>query len=128
MQLVIAALAMLHPSGATAVASQPGGRPAASIPARFHGRWAENQRACRPRHFTSVITIDGRGWSSFEEGGRVISVGQVRRGTHYFRLNNWAGEERIPASLALRRAGPLLIVTLDADNAKPVHHRLMRCR
>lgn len=64
-------------AGATAAHAQPSGRP--SIPGQFHGRWAENQRACNARAFTTVITIDRRGWSSFEEGGEVTRVGQVRR-------------------------------------------------
>ena len=128
MKLAIAAFAMLHLAGAAAVHAQPGNRAGGSIPAQFHGRWAENQRACRAQHFTSVITIDQDGWSSFEEGGRVSRVGQVRRGTHYFRLNNYAGAEETKGSLALRRDGPRIVMTFHDDKAKPVHYTMIRCR
>jgi hypothetical protein len=107
---------------------QTSDRPGASIPAQFHGRWAENQRACRPQHFTSVITINARGWSSFEQGGRVARVGQVRRGTHHFRLNNYAGAAETKGSLAMRREGPRIVMTFQDDNEQPVHHTLIRCR
>jgi Ni/Co efflux regulator RcnB len=128
MKLAIVAFALFQIPMATAVQAQSDSRQTASIPPQFHGRWATDGRACRPRHFTRAIKIDSRGWSSFEEGGRVIRAGQVRRGTHYFRVANWAGGEKIPGVLAVRRAGPLLVMTLDPDNAKPVHHRLIRCR
>jgi hypothetical protein len=131
MKSTVAALSMLLVSGAagaTGALAQPAGRPGASIPAQFHGRWAENQRACRPQHFTSVITIDARGWSSFEEGGQVTRTGQVRRGTHYFRVDNHASAEETTGSLALRREGPRLIMTFDDDSAPPVHYTLIRCR
>ena len=113
-------------AGATAAHAQPSGRP--SIPGQFHGRWAENQRACNARAFTTVITIDRRGWSSFEEGGEVTRVGQVRRGTHHFRLHNHAGGEETDGSLALRRDGPRLVATFDDDSGAPVHYNLLRCR
>ena len=128
MKLAIAALAVLQVAGATAVHGQAGSRSAGLIPEQFHGRWAKDQRACRPRHFTTVITIDGRGWSSFEEGGEVTRVGQIRRGTHYFRLSNRAGAEETTGSLAMRREGPRIVMTFDDDNGPPVHYRLIRCR
>jgi hypothetical protein len=127
MKLAIAAFALV-PIAATAVHGQPGSRSGALIPALFHGRWAENQRACGTPHFTTVITINGRGWSSFEEGGHVTRVGQVRRGTHYFRLNNHAGAEETTGSLAMRRDGARIVMTFHDDNAQPVHYTLIRCR
>jgi|GEM_PF-4688214 len=128
MKLAIAALAMVHMAAATAVQAQPGSSSEASIPAQFHGRWAETQRACRPQHFTSVITIDRRGWSSFEQGGRIVRAGQVRRGTHYFRVKNYAGGDETSGSLALRRDGARIVMTFKDDNDRPVHHSLVRCR
>jgi hypothetical protein len=128
MKTMIALLAMLSATGAIAVEAQPGNRSGASIPVHFHGRWAENQRACRPRHFTTAITIDRGGWSSFEEGGRVTRVGQIRRGTHYFRMRNYAGADESTGSLALRRYGRSIVVTFQDDNEKPVHRTLIRCR
>jgi hypothetical protein len=127
MKFAIAAFSMLLAASATGGHAQPAGSGAA-IPAQFHGRWAENQRACRPQHFTTVITIDARGWSSFEEGGQVTRVGQVRRGTHYFRLDNRAGAKETTGSLAMRRQGPRLIMTFDDDQAPPVHYTMIRCR
>jgi hypothetical protein len=75
-----------------------------------------------------VITINRTGWSSFEEGGEVSRVGQVRRGTHYFRLNNRAGANESTGSLAMRREGPRIVMTFDDDEAQPVHYNLIRCR
>jgi hypothetical protein len=74
-----------------------------------------------------VITITSRGWSSFEEGGEVTRVGQVRRGTHYFRLHNYAGGEETDGSVAMRRVGPRLVVTFNDDSGPPVHYNLLRC-
>ena len=99
-----------------------------SIPAHFHGRWARNQRACGRQHLTTVITIQEDGWSSFEEGGRVSRAGQVRRGTHYFRLSNYAGATESQGSLAMRREGPRIIMTFQDDGAQPVNYSLTRCR
>jgi len=126
MKLRIAALALLTVAGAGVAQAQSGGR--GSIPTQFHGRWAENQAACRTEHFTTVITIDRRGWRSFEEGGQVTRVGQVRRGTHYFRVANYAGANETNGSIAMRRQGALLILTFDDDQDVPVNHTLMRCR
>lgn len=128
MKIAITAIVMLHAAGATAAYGQPAGRSVASIPAQFHGRWAKDQRACRPKHFTDIIAIDDDGWSGFEAGGEVTRVGQVRRGTHYFRLNNRAGEEKTTGSLAMRRDGSRIVMTFDDDNAQPVHYTLIRCR
>lgn len=128
MKLAVAALAIFAAAAPSAAHGQPGSSSRASIPAQFHGRWAENQAACATEHFTTVITIDRRGWSSFEEGGRVIRTGQVRRRTHYFRLNNYAGAEETQGSLAMRREGARIVMTFHDDNAQPVHHRMIRCR
>ena len=128
MKFAIAAVAILHVAGATAAHAQPNSRSRAAIPAQFHGRWAENARACRPQHFTTAITINSRGWSSFEESGEVTRVGQVRGGTHYFRLSNRAGANETTGSLAMRREGPRIIMTFDDDEDRPVHHSLIRCR
>ena len=128
MKVVYAAVAMLSAVEATAVQAQPGSRPQPSIPAQFHGRWAENQPACTTEHFTTVITINRQGWSSFEEGGRVTRVGQVRRGTHYFRLSNYVGADETAGSLAMRRDGPRVVMTFQDDGAQPVHYTLIRCR
>ena len=98
MRLAIVAFVLFQIPMATTVQAQSDSRPTATIPPQFHGRWATEGRACRPRHFTSAIKIDSRGWSSFEEGGRVIRAGQVRRGTHYFRVANWAGGRKFQAS------------------------------
>lgn len=128
MKLANIALAVLQISGATAAYAQPARSSGASIPAQFHGRWAANQRLCKAEHFTTVITIDSHGWSSFEEGGEVTRVGQVRRGTHYFRLNNRAGANETTGSLAMRREGARIIMSFDDDNDRPVHYNLVRCR
>jgi hypothetical protein len=124
MTLAIAALTILAAAGPSSVQGQSG----PSIPAQFHGRWAANQAACKTEHFTTVITIDRRGWSSFEEGGEVTRVGQVRRGTHYFRLDNRAGANETTGSLAMRRVGARIVMSFDDDNDKPVHYTLIRCR
>jgi hypothetical protein len=124
--IAAAAFAMLAVTGSTTALAQ--GRPGGSIPSQFHGRWAENQAACRTQHFTTVITIDRRGWSSFEEGGRVTRVGQVRNGTHYFRLDNYAGANETSGSLAMRRVGPRIVMTFQDDGARPNHHTMIRCR
>lgn len=128
MKTAIAAFAVLTVAGSGLAEAQPGRRSGASIPGQFHGRWAQNQAACRTQHFTTVITIDRRGWSSFEEGGRVTRVGQVRRGTHYFRVANFAGADETAGSIAMRRQGARLIMTFDEDNGDPVHYTLIRCR
>jgi len=122
------ALVALLLAGAAAAHAQPRASGSLSIPAQFHGRWAENHRACAATAFTTVITITRRGWSSFEEGGEVTRVGQVRRGTHYFRLHNYAGGEETDGSVAMRREGPRLVVTFDDDGGPPVHYNLLRCR
>lgn len=127
MKRLIAALALFATVAPSAVHAQSRAGAGASIPAQFHGRWAENRAACRTEHFTTVITIDRKGWSSFEEGGRVARVGQVRRGTHYFRVNNFAGAEETQGSLAMRREGARLVMTFQDDNAKPVHYTMIRC-
>ena len=127
MKRAIITLALLQVAGATAAPAQSS-RAGGSIPAQFHGRWAKDQRACREPHFTTVITINRTGWSSFEEGGEVSRVGQVRRGTHYFRLNNRAGANESTGSLAMRREGPRIVMTFDDDEAQPVHYNLIRCR
>lgn len=107
-------------------AAQPG---RGSIPAQFHGRWAETPRACRgPEHTETIITVNRRGWSSFEEGGRVTRVGQVRRMTHHFRVHNWAGANETNGSLALRRQGQRLVMTFHEDRGQPVHYTMVRCR
>lgn len=121
-------LAALLLAGATAAHALPGTSERLSIPAQFHGRWAETQRACGARAFTTVITINRHGWSSFEEGGDVTRVGQIRLGTHYFRVHNFAGGEETDGSLAMRREGPRLVMTFDDDSGPPVHYNLLRCR
>jgi hypothetical protein len=128
MKRTIAALALLAAVAPGTAQGQSGSRSRASIPAQFHGKWAENQAACKTQHFTTVITINGRGWSSFEEGGRVLRAGQVRRGTHYFRLENFAGADETQGSLAMRREGPRLVMTFQDDNAQPTHYTMIRCR
>jgi hypothetical protein len=128
MKRAVTIFALVQLAAATAADAQPGSRSGASIPAQFHGRWAKDQRACREPHFTTVITINRSGWSSFEEGGEVSRVGQVRRGTHYFRLNNYAGADETTGSLATRREGPRIVMTFDDDQAQPVHYNLIRCR
>ena len=127
MKLAIAALAMIAAATPSVAHGQAGSRSRAAIPAQFHGRWAENQAACATEHFTTVIEIDRRGWSSFEQGGRVIRTGQIRRGTHYFRLKNYAGADETQGSLAMRREGARILMTFQDDNAQPVHHRMIRC-
>jgi len=72
MKLVIAALAMVAAMAPNAVQGQAGSPSRASIPAQFHGRWAENQAACATEHFLDVITINQRGWASFEQGGEAL--------------------------------------------------------
>lgn len=124
----IVASAMLNLSAAGTAQAQPASRPGVSIPSQFHGRWAQNQAACRPTHFTTVITITRDGWSSFEEGGNLTRVGQVRRGTHYFRVANFAGANETEGSIAMRRAGAGLVISFDDDEGDPVHHTLIRCR
>jgi hypothetical protein len=128
MKTAMAAFAFVLASAPFPSDAQPGSRSGSSIPVQFHGRWADNQRACRPQHFTAVITIDRRGWLSFEQGGRVIRVGQVRRGTHYFRMRNYAGGNESTGFLALRREGRRIVVTLQDDDEEPVHRTLIRCR
>ena len=128
MSVAIKILVALLLAGATAAHAQPRTSGSLAIPEQFHGRWAENQRACARPAFTTVITINRRGWSSFEEGGEVTGVGQVRRGTHYFRLHNFAGAEETNGSVAMRREGPRLVVTFDDDDGPPVHYNLQRCR
>ena len=120
---VLLTAAIGHPVPA---AAQHG--PGRGIPAQFHGRWAENVRACVPTHFTTAITITRDGWSSFEEGGEVTRVGQVRGTTHYFRMSNSANGETTTGSLALRRIGPRLGITFHDDTDQPVHAVLIRCR
>ena len=128
MKFTIVALAALAIAGAAPAHAQPAARSGASIPSQFHGRWAQNQRACRTEHFTTVITINARGWSSFEEGGELTRVGQVRSGTHHFRMANRAGANETNGSMAVRRQGPRLILSFDDDNDVPVHYTLIRCR
>jgi hypothetical protein len=128
MKITVVALALLTVAGSGIAQAQPGGRSGGSIPAQFHGRWAQNQAACRTEHFTTVITINRRGWSSFEEGGHVTRVGQVRRGTHHFRVANFAGANETMGSIAMRREGARLIMSFDDDNDAPVHYTLIRCR
>jgi hypothetical protein len=128
MKFAIAACAILSVAGAASAHAQPG-RSGGSIPAHFHGRWAETPRACRGQeNVETIITVNARGWSSFEEGGRVTRVGQVRRGTHYFRVHNHSGAEETMGSIALRRQGARLIMTFDEDNGPPVTYDLVRCR
>lgn len=128
MKLAIAAAALLiaatGQSGIAAAQHGPGG----SKPAQFHGRWAETMRACRPTHFTTAVTIARSGWSSFEEGGEVTRVGQVRGTTHYFRVLNQSGADETGGSLALRRVGPRLAITFQNEGEQPTHSILIRCR
>lgn len=103
--------------------------PRGAIPAQFQGRWAASQRACRgPENVATIITISRRGWSSFEDGGELQRVGQVRSGTHYFRMLNVSGDTETGGSLALRRSGARLIMTFRDDGYPPNHHNMIRCR
>jgi hypothetical protein len=127
MKIALTVAAMLSSvTSHTAAAAQRG--PGGTIPAQFHGRWAENARACRPTHFTTAITIDRTGWSSFEESGEVTRVGQVRGTTHHFRVANTAGADQSAGSLALRRVGPRLAITFHDDGQRPTNAILIRCR
>ena len=129
MKLAYAAFALLLLSDAVAVRAQPPGRSGASIPPQFHGRWAENENVCGAGLLSTAVTIDGRGWSSFEEAGEVVRVGQVREGTHYFRVNNHGRPGESTGSLAMRRDGGRILMTFHDDaEAHPVHYRLIRCR
>lgn len=125
---VTAAVATLCAAMPASAQAQAEVRPGVSIPSQFHGRWAQNQAACRTEHFTTVITITRTGWSSFEEGGNVIRRGQVRRGTHYFRVANFAGANETEGSIAMRRQGSSLVMSFHDDAGAPTHYTLIRCR
>jgi hypothetical protein len=128
MKIVSAAAALILAAAGFAGSAAAQHGPGGSIPAQFHGRWAENRRACRPTHFTTVITITRTGWSSFEEGGDVQRPGRMRAGTFHVDLLNYAGGNETGGSLALRRAGPRLIATFQDDGAQAARRVLIRCR
>ena len=123
---LIVATMLTSVTSPAAAAAQHG--PGGSIPPQFHGRWAENAHACVPTHFTTAITIDRTGWSSFEESGEVTRVGQVRGTTHHFRVANTAGADQMNGSLALRRVGLRLAITFRDDGQRPTNAILIRCR
>ena len=120
---IIAAL-LAGGTAAIPAAAQSG----ASIPSQFHGRWAPNAAACRDAGpSTQVVTINARGWSSFEEGARVLRRGQVRNTTHYFATEVFAGADEHSGSLALRRSGAALAFS-ETVQGQTTHKSLVRCR
>jgi len=99
----------------------------ASIPAQFHGDWAPSARACRDRGpSTQVVTISGRGWTSFEEGARVTRYTQIRRGVHWFRIVSYGGADENPGTLALRRDRNILALS-ETVAGQTRNQRLVRC-
>lgn len=108
-------------------ASGQAGRVNASIPELFHGRWAPSARACRDSGpSTQVVTIDSRGWRSFEEGAAVTRRGQVLRDVHYFQATSFSGADELPGSLALSVRGDRLSLS-DTVNGRTTHRSLVRC-
>jgi hypothetical protein len=104
-------------------------RGSASIPPQFHGRWGASPRACRgPEHQEIIITLNRRGWSSWEEGGAVTRVGQVRGDTHYFRVHDASGAEEADGTMALRRVGNRLTMSIHEDGHTPSHYDYVLCR
>lgn len=111
------------PAGAAQVSAA-----APTIPARFHGQWASNARACQHTGpMTTIVTLNGGGWSSWEEGARVVRRGPVRSGTHHFGTRRFGGPDAHPGSLAVRLAGSRLAMS-ETVLGQTTHRMLVRCR
>jgi hypothetical protein len=108
-------------------------RPAAAgrsvIPSQFHGKWAPSARACRGSPATeNIIDINGSGYSGFEETTEAHRAGQVRNGTHYFRVTNHTlPEVETPGTLALRLT-PRGLAMSSIVRTGTVHWSMVRCR
>ena len=100
----------------------------AFIPRQFHGHWAPSPRACHDRGpSTQVVTIDRRGWTSFEEGARVTRYTQMLRGVHHFRIISFGGADETPGTLALRLERGRLAMT-ETVRGRSTNKSLVRCR
>jgi hypothetical protein len=100
-----------------------------AIPASYRGRWAPSLHACRvdgPR--TQAVEITAKGWTSFEDGSRILAPGKVLRGTLYHEVASFgSGGESKRGTLALRLAGNRLAMS-ETVSGRTIHRHLMRCR
>jgi hypothetical protein len=102
---------------------------AGEISPQYRGRWAPTVAACRVAGpATRVVEISSIGWTSFEEGSRLIAPGRIVRGTTYYRVRSFAAEgESKPGRLALRLVGSSLVMS-EMVAGRSVHRTLLRCR
>jgi hypothetical protein len=120
-------------SVALAIAAQQVPGPASEgrsvIPSQFHGKWAPSARACRGSAATeNIIEINGSGYSAFEDTTEAHRAGQVRNGTHYFRVTNRSlPEVETPGTLALRLTSRGLAMS-SIVRSGTVHWSMVRCR